>query len=60
MNFSAQTNGNQFQDLIDPKLGKRRREVYGPSAGQRMSLFVDDSNMPQKEYYGAQPPIGPL
>ena len=36
---------------------KKRKGVYGPQYGREGVIFVDDLNMPQKEKYGAEPPI---
>ncbi|CAK9025805.1 unnamed protein product, partial [Durusdinium trenchii] len=57
INFSAQTHVNQLQDLLNSKFEKRRHGVYGPPAGEKNVIFIDDLNTPKKEYYGAQPPI---
>ena len=56
--FSAKTSAGITQYLIDAKFAKIRKGHYGPQdPRQKMVIMVDDLNMPQKEKYGAQPPI---
>jgi len=57
INFSAYTNSNRTQELLESKLVKKKRNRFGAPVNKRLALFIDDVNMPIPEVYGAQPPI---
>ena len=56
MSMTAQTTANFTQEVIEKKLQKSYRK-FSPVGGKKGVIFVDDLNMPQKEKFGAQPPI---
>ncbi|KAJ3023365.1 Dynein heavy chain 6, axonemal [Thoreauomyces humboldtii] len=58
LNFSAQTNSAQTQQIMEIKLEKKRKNIMGaPTGFNKIILFVDDLNMPKLDTYGSQPPI---
>lgn len=42
---------------IESKLEKIKKTLLGARPGHKVSIFIDDINMPAVEQYGAQPPI---
>lgn len=57
INFSAQTSSKRLQQIIEGRVEKRMKDVFGPPGGKRMVLLIDDLNMPAKDTFGSQPPL---
>ncbi|XP_030754707.1 dynein heavy chain 6, axonemal-like [Sitophilus oryzae] len=57
MNFSAQTSSVRTQEIIELKLERKKKTLFGAPVGKKVIIFIDDVNMPKLEIYGAQPPI---
>ena len=57
MHFQLKLPSLQVQNLIDNKLSRRMRGIYGPKGNKKMIIFIDDLNLPKPEQYGATPCI---
>ena len=42
---------------IEQKIEKRTKDTFAPPGGKTLVVLVDDFNMPEKEVFGAMPPL---
>ena len=57
LNFSSRTQSQDVQTNVEGNIDKRSGSIYGPPAGKRLCMFIDDLNMPKLDAYGTQQPI---
>jgi dynein heavy chain len=60
VNFSSRTSSTDIQANLEANIDKRTGRIYGPPAGKKLVVFIDDLNMPKVDTYGTQQPIALL
>lgn len=55
--LSAQSSSKSVKDVMESKLTKRKKNVFGGELGKKCVVVIDDLNMPSKEQFGAIPAL---
>jgi dynein heavy chain len=57
ISLTSGTTSQKLQKIIESKLEKRTKNIYGPIGDKPIIAFVDDLNLPQPNKFGSQPTL---